>query len=104
MKIIDAGIKPTMLSVDYLKLKGKTIISAKNELGNVCILLKVHKPFSSLLVGRPISSTLHVSNGGIATLLDKILEPLILRIGNLILCSPHQLLLLQNLKLDLCCK
>lgn len=84
--------------------KIKTIIPANHKPANFYILPKVHKPFDSFPVGRPISSTLHVINRGVSMLLDKILQPLSLQIDNLILDSPHLLLLLQNLKLDPCRK
>lgn len=80
--------------------KIKTIIPAIHKPANFYILPKVHKSFTTFPVGRPISSTLHVINRGVSMLLYKVLQPLCLHIDNLILDSPHLLLLLQNLKLD----
>jgi len=78
----------------------KRIVPLKAKPAKFYILPKMHKPFTNFPNGRPISSTLNAINRGISMLLDKILQPLSLHIGNLILDSPHLLLLLQNLKLD----
>ncbi|MES2287676.1 MAG: hypothetical protein V4547_18415 [Bacteroidota bacterium] len=64
------------------------------------VLPKIHKKFDSFPVGRPISSTIKCVNRGVSMLLDSILQPLSLLIPDLLIDSPHLLLLLSNIKLN----
>jgi len=80
-------------------LKLKSIVPANRKPAKFYILPKVHKKFENFPPGRPISSTISCINKGVAMLLDKVLQPLSLFIPNLIIDTPHLLLLLNNLKL-----
>jgi hypothetical protein len=64
------------------------------------ILPKIHKKYDTFPVGRPISSTKHTFNQGISMLLDKILQPILQFLPEVIFDTNHFLLLLNNLKLD----
>lgn len=64
------------------------------------MLPKIHKKFDVFPVGRPISSTINCINRGVSMLLDSILQPLSLNIPDLIIDSPHLILLLSHLKLN----
>lgn len=80
--------------------KIKTIFPRQCKPAKFYILPKVHKAYDKFPVGRPISSTLNCMNRGVSMILDSILQPLSLMIPDLIIDSPHLLLLLNNLQLN----
>lgn len=67
---------------------------------NFYILPKIHKEFVNFPIGRPISSTKFSINQGISMLLDKILQPIIPLLPDVIVDTNHLLLLLDNLILN----
>jgi len=84
----------------FQSLKIKRILPLSYSPAKFYILPKIHKSFDKFPVGRPISSTIKCINKGISMLLDKILQPLSLFVPDLLIDSPHLLLLLQHIKLD----
>jgi len=66
------------------------------------VLPKVHKPFKSFPIGRPISSTCRTINKNINALVDFILQPVMNFVPNLLLDTSHLILLLNELTLDPC--
>lgn len=100
MKMFDFSDKARHVSNWLFKVKKiKSIIPVTYKPAHFYILPKIHKAFDNFPLGRPISSTVNVINRGVSMLLDKILQPLSLNIPNLLLDSPHLLLLLQNIHL-----
>ncbi|CAL8084913.1 unnamed protein product [Orchesella dallaii] len=84
----------------FKDLKIKRIMPINHSPAKFYILPKIHKKFVSFPVGRPISSTKKSINKGIAMLLDTALQVLSFHIPDLLIDSPHLLLLLEHLELD----
>lgn len=101
LKLFDFTDKIKHLSKWFDKsLNIKKIIPDNHSPAKFYILPKIHKHFEIFPAGRPISSTIKCANKGTAMFLDKVLQPISLFIPDLLIDSPHLLLLLQHVRLD----
>jgi len=82
------------------KLKLKSLIPSEYRAANFYVLPKVHKSFTGIPKGRPISSTINTLNRGVSRILDSILQPVMNFVPDIVLDSAHLLLLLKNVKLN----
>lgn len=64
------------------------------------ILPKIHKPYETFPKGRPISSTFKKNNKYVSRLLDQVLRPSLMEIGDLLIDTQHFLLELETIQLD----
>ena len=78
----------------------KKLIPKSHSPASFYILPKLHKEFTKFPKGRPISNSSNTFTRGFSKLLDSCLQPITNFLSEIIIDTPHLLLLLQNLKLD----